>query len=75
MRFECRLRHRNSSLCSLPASGRTTPLAGTGEFGCGGDGGPASEALHWDPDGVAVNAASNVYLVDKSHRVRAVSWF
>ena len=48
-------------------------LAGTGEHGFGGDGGPATEAKLSYPRDVAVDADGNVYFVDtNSNRLRFV---
>ena len=48
-------------------------LAGTGERGYGGDGGPASDALLSLPYGVAVDATGNVFLADAlNQRVRRI---
>ena len=55
------------------ATGGIETLAGTGEPGYGGDGGPASEALLDSPGGLAVDAAGNVYVADAgNHRVRRI---
>ncbi|MCY4598193.1 MAG: ankyrin repeat domain-containing protein, partial [Bryobacterales bacterium] len=55
-------------------TGRIKTLAGTGQGGFGGDGGPASAALLNQPIGVAVNTAGNVFVADTAnHRVRALS--
>ena len=53
-------------------TGRIRTVAGTGEAGYGGDGGPATEAMLSFPDDVAVDAAGNVYVVDGNHRIRKV---
>jgi hypothetical protein len=49
-------------------------VAGTGEPGYSGDGGPAIQALFNDPRHLAVDAAGNVYVVDTNNvRVRKIS--
>ena len=54
-------------------SGVMTTVAGTGERGFGGDGGPATEAQLSVPQGVAVDPAGNLYIADWSNvRVRRV---
>ena len=48
-------------------------LAGTGEAGYSGDGGPAVDARLDEPSGVAVDGAGNVYIADNdNHRIRRV---
>jgi sugar lactone lactonase YvrE len=55
------------------ATGVITTVAGTGAFGFGGDGGPATGASLDKPYGVAVDAAGNLFIADTSnHRVRKV---
>jgi DNA-binding beta-propeller fold protein YncE len=39
------------------------------EFGFEGDGGPATEALLWDPLGIEVDAAGNLYIADRANHV------
>ena len=57
----------------IDASGTITTVAGTGEEGRGGDGGPATEARLDKPRGVAVDAAGNLYIADSdNHLVRRV---
>ncbi|MBS1799733.1 MAG: SMP-30/gluconolactonase/LRE family protein [Acidobacteria bacterium] len=55
-------------------AGIVTTVAGTGEQGFAGDGGPATGALLDSPAGVAVDAAGNIYIADThNQRVRKVS--
>ncbi|MDE3000849.1 MAG: FG-GAP-like repeat-containing protein [Gemmatimonadota bacterium] len=49
-------------------TGRITTIAGTGEAGFAGDGGPATEAQLNRPQGVAVDGAGNVYIGDTGNR-------
>ena len=56
----------------LPA-GKIRHIAGTGEKGFTGNGGPAREATLSGPKGIAVAPDGNVYLADtESHSVRMV---
>ena len=55
------------------AAGTITTIAGTGEYGYGGDGGPAVDAQLSRPWGVAVDGEGNLYIADSSdHRIRKV---
>lgn len=55
------------------AAGHLTTIAGTGEAGCRGDGGPATKALLNRPEGVAADAAGNVYIADSgNNRIRRI---
>ncbi len=48
-------------------------IGGTGHHGVGGDGGPATKAVFRTPDGVAVDAEGNAYVVDRNNsRVRRI---
>lgn len=48
-------------------------IAGTGTTGFSGDGGPATAARIWNPQGVALDECGNVYIADDAnHRVRRV---
>jgi serine/threonine-protein kinase len=51
-----------------------TTIAGTGEPGSSGDGGPAVQATFSDPRYLAVDSAGNVYVADTNNeRVRRIS--
>jgi NHL repeat. len=54
-------------------AGIVTTVAGTGEQGFSGDGGPATSAQLDSPAGVAVDASGNLYIADThNHRIREV---
>ncbi len=56
------------------SSGTITTVAGNGTQGFSGDGGPATSASLYYPDGVAVDLAGNLYIADSSNnRIRKVS--
>ena len=57
----------------VDAAGTITTVAGTGDRGYGGDGGPATNAQLASPSGVAVDTAGNLYIADfGNHCVRRV---
>jgi len=64
----------NHRVRKVSPGGRITTIAGTGEGGYSGDGGPATAAqLHY-PRGVAVDRHGNLYIADSQNfRVRMVS--
>ena len=63
----------NGRIRKVDATGTITTVAGTGESGFGGDGGPATQAQLQPPYGVAVDGAGNLYIVDRSNnRIRKV---
>ncbi len=56
------------------ANGTITTVAGTGDYDFSGDGGPATSAELNMPQGVAVDAAGNLYIADTyNYRVRKVA--
>ena len=55
------------------ATGEISTVAGTGQWGFSGDGGPAVNARLDRPHGVALDAAGNLYIADTwNHRIRRV---
>ncbi len=55
------------------ASGKIFTIAGNGNPGCLGDGGPPQNALLTGPNGVAFDQSGNLYIADEwDNRVRAV---
>ena len=67
----------NNRLRRVDPSGTITTIAGTGERGYSGDGGPAVAAQLSLPSGkIAVDGAGNLYIADSfNHRVRRVDRF
>jgi uncharacterized protein (TIGR03437 family) len=55
------------------SNGVIATVAGDGTAGYGGDNGPATSAQLYDPGGVAVDSAGNLYIADSGNRVRKVS--
>ena len=56
------------------SNGIITTVAGNGGYGFSGDNGPATSAQLYDPYGVAVDSAGNLYIADTGNsRIRKVS--
>ncbi len=53
------------SIFKVDRSGTLTRIAGTGRYGSSGDGGAAINAQLQYPDGIAVDAAGNIYFTDR----------
>ncbi len=53
----------------VDASGTITTIAGTGDRGYSGDGGPATEAALSEPRAVAVDSVGNVYIADSANGI------
>jgi DNA-binding beta-propeller fold protein YncE len=63
----------NNRIRRVDVDGTITTVAGTGEAGFAGDGGPAASAAFFTPRDVAVDAAGRVFIADTdSHRVRRI---
>ena len=63
----------NTRIRKVDSTGTITTIAGTGEYGFSGDGGPAVQAALSYPSGVAVDGAGNVYVTDSgNNRIRKV---
>jgi hypothetical protein len=64
----------NAVVRKVSATGVITTVAGSGVIGYSGDGGPATAATMSHPNGVALDAAGNLYFSDfNNHAVRKVS--
>jgi uncharacterized protein (TIGR03437 family) len=57
----------NSTVRKVSTNGTITTFAGTGAWGYGGDGGPASKATLGAPYGLAIDPAGNIYVSDTSN--------
>ena len=65
---------RGSNRVRKVSGGTITTVAGNGTVGFSGDGGPATDASLWTPDGVAVDSAGDLYIADAGNsRIRKVS--
>ena len=65
--------YNNHRIRRVDPSGTIATVAGTGEFGFSGDGGPAIAARLYHPQEVAVDSSGNVYIADSyNHRIRRV---
>ncbi|MEP7364398.1 MAG: hypothetical protein ABI972_14180 [Acidobacteriota bacterium] len=57
----------------VDTSGIVTTFAGNGTAGFGGDGGPAAAAMIFNPKGMSLDAAGNLYFADSANnRIRKV---
>ena len=64
----------NQRIRKIDVSGIITTIAGTGAIGYTGDGGPATAATFWDPAGIALDAAGNIYICDEwNNRIRKIN--
>jgi sugar lactone lactonase YvrE len=64
----------NSRIRKVTPDGTISTVAGGGQSGSGGDGGPATSARLTSPNGVAVDNAGNLYIADTyANRIRKVS--
>ena len=58
-----------SRIRKVDIAGIITTVAGNGVGGYGGDNGPASSAEIEDPEGLAVDAAGNIYFADQQNNI------
>jgi sugar lactone lactonase YvrE len=64
----------NSRIREVTPDGIISTVAGTGINGFNGDGGPATAAQLFEPQGVAVDAAGNLFIADSgNNRIRKVT--
>jgi len=59
----------NNRVRKVAANGIVTTVAGTGEPGLSGDGGPATSAQLNSPAGLALDKSGNLYIADSNNRV------
>ena len=63
----------NQRIRKVDAAGVITTVAGDGTQGYGGDGGPATAAQLYFPNGVALDGSGNLYFADRDNqRIRKV---
>jgi sugar lactone lactonase YvrE len=64
----------NNRIRKVSPNGIITTIAGTGEMGFGGDGGPAVKAKFAYPVAIAIDDQGNLYIADfNNHRIRKIS--
>jgi uncharacterized protein (TIGR03437 family) len=64
----------NNVVRVMNAAGTINAFAGNGNPGFGGDGGQAANALFFQPDGLAIDGAGNVYVADRQNdRIRKIN--
>ncbi|MCP4277894.1 MAG: hypothetical protein GY779_16235, partial [Gammaproteobacteria bacterium] len=64
---------RNQRIRKMDTSGIITTVAGIGQRGYSGDGGPAVEAMLFSPSDIAVDGIGNIYIMDAGNqRIRKV---
>ncbi len=64
----------NHRVRKITSSGLVSTIAGDGAIGFRGDGGPATAASFDEPEGIAIDAFSNLYVADRlNHRIRKIT--
>src|SRR6266540_3392491 len=63
----------NNRIRRIGSDDRITTIAGTGQNGYSGDGGPATQATLWDPTGIALGPDGSLYIADHTNsRIRRI---
>lgn len=63
--------HKGEKISRVDPTGKIIVVAGTGKPGYGGDGGPAVDALLFDPHGIEIAPDGRMYIADTlNHRIR-----
>ncbi len=57
------------------STGVITTIAGTGQLGYSGDGGPATAAEMWTPSGIVADQSGNVFVAGQSYDPKAKQYF
>lgn len=64
----------DNMILRIDNTGKLTRIAGTGALGRGGDGGPATNARLYDPQGLAIDLSGNLYIAETgNNRVRKIT--
>lgn len=64
----------NHRIRRVTRTGLITTIAGTGQVGSSGDGGPGTSATLNQPSGLAVDSSGSIYIADtNNHRIRRLS--
>src|SRR5262245_31214699 len=66
--------HKGERIVRIDPSGGAAIVAGTGEEGNSGDGGPASQAKMLDPHGIVITPEQQMYVADtRNHTIRKIN--
>jgi uncharacterized protein (TIGR03437 family) len=64
----------NHRVRKIGTDGKISTIAGTGEIGFSGDGGPATQATMAHPEALAIDSTDNLYVIDQNElRVRKIT--
>jgi uncharacterized protein (TIGR03437 family) len=63
----------NNRIRKVTAAGTISTVAGNGTAGFSGDGGPATSAELFQPEGLAVDSAGNLFIADGTNRIRKLT--